>query len=260
METSTSKRTLSSVTNALKILRLFSWKRRELSFTEIQRQLDLPKSTVHRYMAALVDEGFLSKNPKTNHYRLGLSILTLGGAVFSHHELYMEALPIVEDLSFQLGETVHICFLENKKIVYLFRAESNQPDRLVTQIGRRNPVHCTSEGLCILAFQPKDYIEEFLEQRFTAYTEHTLTDPQNIRNELEKIRKDDYCILNSAFFDNYMSIAAPIRDYKEDVVASLSVIGYTARLLQKNTTYIIQKVKEAALRISEHSGYIKDKF
>lgn len=255
MNESVPKKTLSSVTNALKILRLFSWKQRELSFTEIKNQLNLPKSSVHRYITALVEEGLLSKNPKTNHYRLGLSILSLGGAVFRHNELYMEALPIVEDLAKELDETVHICFLENQKVVYLFRIESSHPDRLVTQIGRKNPVHCTSEGLTILAFQPEDYVEAFLKQEFTAYTKHTLTDPKAIRKQLEKIRREDSCLLDSAFYENYMSIAAPIRDYTEDVVASLSVIGHSHRLMKKNTKNILAKVKEAARDISEHLGY-----
>ena len=252
---STNKKTLSSVTNTLKVLRLFSWKQPELSFTEIKEQLQLPKASTHRYITALVNNGLLAKNPKTNHYRLGLSILSLGGAVYRHNELYMEALPIMEALSKELDETVHICFLENNKVVYLFRVESDNPDRLVTQIGRTNPVHSTSEGLSILAFQPEHYIHSFLQQNFTAYTKYTLTSSEAIDQELKQIQKQDYCLLDSAFFENYMSIAAPIRDYTEDVVASLSVIGQSARLMQKDTDVLIRKIKEAAQDISEHLGY-----
>jgi DNA-binding IclR family transcriptional regulator len=255
LQTPADKKTLSSVTNTLKVLRLFSWKQPELSFTEIKEQLQLPKSSTHRYISALVDNGLLSKNPKTNHYRLGLSILSLGGAVFRHNELYMEALPIIEELSQEIDETVHICFMENNKVVYLFRVEGSEPDRLVTQIGRTNPVHSTSEGLSILAFQPESYINSFLKQNFTAYTKHTLTTPNEILTELKTIREQDYCLLDSAFFENYMSIAVPIRDYTEDVVASLSVIGQSARLMQKDIDYLVPTLKEAAEDISEHLGY-----
>lgn len=251
------KEILSSVTNAMRILRLYTPKQRELSFTEISRKLDLTKGNANRLISILVNEGFLSKNPKTNHYRLGLSILGLGGAIFRHHELYKEAIPIVKELSYNLGETVHICLLENEKVVYLFRNEGKHPDRLVTQIGRTSPLHCTSEGLCILAFQDNNYIEEFLKKPLFPYTPYTMTEPSRLYNHLLDIREKDYCLLDSSYYEGYTSIATPIRNYTDQVVASLSVIGHSSRYTEENVENIIADMKNAANEISEHLGYIK---
>nr|WP_087972352.1 IclR family transcriptional regulator C-terminal domain-containing protein [Oceanobacillus rekensis] len=154
-------------------------------------------------------EGFLTKNPKTNHYRLGLAILSLGGAIFSHHELYEEALPIVSDLSKTLDESVHICLMENEKVVYLFRIESRHPDRLVTQIGRTNPLHCTSEGLCILAFQSDDYIKKVLQKELYAYTPYTVTQPDELVSLLSEIREKDYCLLKSSYYETIRALLPP---------------------------------------------------
>lgn len=183
------KAILSSVKNAMRILRLFKKGQEELSVTEITRLIGLPKSTTHRLVSGLVDEGFLSKNPKTNHYRLGLTLLTLGGVVFSHRDLYLEAQPIVDNLVDELGETAHICLLEDHEVVYLFRKECDRPERLLTYMGRKNPIHCTSEGLAIMAFQKQKRINSFLKNTFYSYTEFTLTDPKELRDEMSKIRK-----------------------------------------------------------------------
>lgn len=249
------KNTLSSVTNAMRILRLFKPKQMELNFTEITRQTNLPKGTVHRLIASLEREGFISKNPKTKHYRLGLSILSLGGIIFSHHELYKEGIPILKEVSETLDESAHLCLMENEKIVYLFRVESRHPDRLVTQIGRMNPIHCTSEGLCILAFQSDEYIRGFLKQDFYAYTAHTVTNPEQLLELLSGIREEDYCLLESSYYEGYTTIASPIRDHEGEVVASLSVIGNSDRITDERKDAFIHEIKEGAQSISEHLGY-----
>lgn len=246
---------LSSVTNALKILRLFTPKQKELSFTQIVQRTNLPKSSVHRVLTTLTKEGFLSKNPRNNHYRLGLAILGLGGVIFSHHQLYKEALPIVKELSNRLDESAHICLMEHLEVVYLFRIESRHPDRLLTQIGRKNPIHCTGEGLCILAFQDAEIINRLLHTQLYPFTPHTPTKPAEIRALLSSIQKDDYCLLKDAYYENYTSIAAPIRDYQGHVVSSLSVIGHNKRITEHKQEYVIQEVKKAAKNISEHLGY-----
>lgn len=251
------KEILSSVINAMRILRLYNHKQRELSFTEITEKLALTKGTASRLISTMVKKGFLTKNPKTNHYRLGLAILSLGGIIFSHHELYKEAIPIVKNLSEVLEESVHICLMENNKVVYLFRNESKHPDRLVTQMGRTGPLHCTSEGLCILAFQTEHFIRAFLNRPLFAYTVNTITDHDRLYNHLLTIRKDDYCLLESTYYENYTSIATPIRNYNEDVVASLSVIGHSSRFTTHNIDDIITKMKKASYQISEHLGYVQ---
>ncbi|RST57507.1 IclR family transcriptional regulator [Siminovitchia terrae] len=247
--------TLSSVTNALRILRLFSQKQKELSFTDIVQLSHLPKSSTHRTVATLVKEGFLSRNPRTNHYRLGLAILSLGGVIFSHHELYKEALPIVKRLSETLDESAHICLMENMEVVYLFRVESRHPDRLLTQIGRKNPIHCTSEGLCILAFQDESTITQLLQSELYPYTPYTLTHRNDLLSLIADIQKNDYCLLENTYYENYTSIAAPIRDYTGKVVSSLSVIGHSSRMTGKKQEIFIEKIKDAAGKISEYLGH-----
>lgn len=249
------RRTLSSVTNALRILRLFSNERKELSFTEIRHLIQLPKSTTHRLISSLVREGFLTRNPKNRKYRLGLTILKLGGVIFSHRELYNEAVPIAKKLSKSLDETTHICFIENKEVTYLFRIESNNPDRLLTQIGRKNPIHCTSEGLCIIAFQSKRIIDRFIHSPHYAYTPKTLTEPDALRNCLKQIRKDGYFVAEDMYYENYTSIAAPIRDYTGLVVSSLSIIGHSSRIKEKGVELIIEKLTNSAKNISRKLGY-----
>ncbi|OLN22048.1 hypothetical protein BTO30_11550 [Domibacillus antri] len=249
------KKTLSSVTNAMRLLRLFTPKQPELSITQMTKLSGIPKSSVHRLVLILTKEGFLSKNPRTNHYRLGLSILTLGGVIFSHRELYKEGFPTVKKMAELLDESTHICLLEEDHVVYLFRAESSHPDRLLTQIGRKNPVYCTAEGLCILAFQEEKTIERALSGERYAYTLKTVTNKKEIKHILADIRERGFCILHGSYYEHYTSIAVPIRDHTGSVVSSLSVIGHSSRLTGDRAEEAAFKMMKAADDISKHLGF-----
>lgn len=249
-----SKSILSSVVRAMSILRLFNQERKELSFMEIVRLTNIPKSSVHRLITSLINEGFLTKNPRTSHYRLGLDVLGLGGVVYSRHKLYREALPLVKKLSEELEESVHICFLENKEVTYLFRVESYHPDNLITQIGRKNPIHCTSEGLCILAYQSHRKIQQVLASQLYPYTDQTLTSRNELMKEFKNIRRDGYCIAEDTYFKKYTGIAAPIRNHMGEVVSSLSSIGKTSRLHERGMHNVACKIRDYAQEISEYLG------
>ncbi len=253
--TTKDKYILSSVKNAMRILRLFNAKQKELGLTSIADQIQVPKSTAHRMISILMKENFLSQNPRTGKYRLGLSLLTLGGVISTHHEMYKEALPTVHSLVNQLNETAHICLLENDEVAYLFRKESERHHRLITQIGRKNPIHCTSEGLCILAFQDQKTIERVLSMPMYPYTSATLTQPEQIMDELENIRQKGYAISKDEFYDGFVGIAAPIRDYTQNIVSSLSIIGSTATITPERYHFFIEEIMKAAAEISEHLGY-----
>lgn len=242
----------------MRILRLFKVGREEFSVTEIARLTNLPKSTASRLITMMADEGFLSKNPKTNHYRLGLSILSLGGVINSHRELFVEAQPIVHRIVDELGETAHICLLENEEVAYLFRTEGKDSARLLTYMGRKNPIHCTSEGLAILAFQDDKLIQKYLEKDLYSYTPSTIVDKNKLLEYLINVKNSGYAVSKDHYYEGFVGIAAPIRDYTESVVASVSVIGPTTRISEEKYPYFIEKITKAAEEISMLMGYYFD--
>ncbi|RSL33576.1 IclR family transcriptional regulator [Salibacterium salarium] len=250
---------LSSVQNAMTILNLFkSSKHNDLSVAEIAKKTGLAKSTAHRLISTLTKEGFLSKNPRTGEYRVGLSLLTLGGVISVHKEIYQAAFPLVESLVKEIKETCHICLIEQFEVVYYYRVKRKDPETLVTNIGRKNPIHCTSEGLALLAFQDEAYIEQVLNNGLPSFTNETMTTPSVIRDRLASIKEKGYVIATEEYYKGYIGIAVPIRDYSANVVSSLAMIGPVDRITEANYSYYITKLKETAAEISEEMGYYGD--
>ena len=76
-----------SIERAITILKAFSPEKEELSVTELGRQLGLHKSTVSRLLTSLQREGLVENNPVTRKYRLGITLVALGGLVLQRLDL-----------------------------------------------------------------------------------------------------------------------------------------------------------------------------
>ncbi|WP_156288909.1 IclR family transcriptional regulator [Oceanobacillus salinisoli] len=246
---------LSSVKNALRILKSFSTFEPTKKVSELAEQLGLAKSTVSRLLSTLASEGFVIKDEKTSEYRLGLSVLTLGGIVTNNLEIHNEAAPVLYKLVNDTGETAHLAIMDGLDTIYIHKEECNHPVRILTHLGRRNPSYCTSSGKVLLAFNDSSIVEEVIEKGLVAYTENSITDPNRLREELETIRKQGYAVSTEELTEGTKSVAAPIRDYTGKVVSAITVVGPIQRMKDYKIPDIAKKVIKAGKDASERLGY-----
>lgn len=249
---------LSTVQNALRILRSFAIAEPEKRVTDLASELGLGKSTVSRLLATLASEGFVVQDRETKKYRLGFSVLTLNTVLTSNMEVNRESLPVLERLVHELGETAHIATLAGTDVGYLNVVECKRPIPILSHVGRRNPVHCTSSGKVLLAYQNKSVINQFVDRGLERYTANTITDADEFRSILANIKAQEYGTSVSEIREGVASIAAPIRDYTGRVVYALTVVGPMQRLHVHNPV-VADKVKLASREISRRLGYIRNR-
>ena len=248
---------LSSVKNALRILRCFTMDEPEKKVSELSTILGLNKSTVSRTMSTLASEGFVYKDAETKKYRLGLSILSLSGIVNGTIDVYHESQPILNRLVDITSESVNISILDNLDVIYLNKIECNHPDKSLTPIGKRNPSYCTSSGKLLLAYSNKDVVESIFQKGLQKFTKNTVTDPERLLSDLEEIKANGYAYCVEEFQDSVSAIAAPVYDYKGKVIAAVAVVGPKQRIQQHKVQGIAKNTIHAALEISERLGYRK---
>ncbi|PLS01814.1 IclR family transcriptional regulator [Neobacillus cucumis] len=255
----TNKKTsvLQSVQNGLRILQLFTTENPIWGITEIANALQMNKSTVSRLVSDLIMEGFLQK--EGSKYRLGFSLLSISGVITSHLEIHRESKDILKNLVSELGETAHISILEGKEVTYVHKIECKNPVPLLSSIGKRNPLTCTSSGKILLAFHNKNFIESILAEGLPRMGPNSETDPDQLKSQLIQIKKQGYSICIDEMHENSVSIAAPVRDYTEEVVAAVSVVGTRDRIQNNKINRFTERVLEAANEVSIRLGYIPDK-
>lgn len=243
---------------ALGILDLLANGSLELGPSKISEQTGLHKSTVHRLLQVLERHRLIEKKAQNGKYRLGLKLFELGSKAVAQLDLRECALPYLERLVLETGETAHICVLDGDRMLSIANVESPRTLRTPSTVGRRTPLHCTSVGKALLAFLPEDEQDELIKKlELTAYTRHTLTKPARLKAELKLIRQLGYAMDDEEIEEGLRCIGAPVMDYTGRVVAAMSIAGPAFRLTEERIPAVAQSVVEAANELSVELGYKK---
>ena len=144
------------------ILEVFSTEEPELGVTEIAGRTGLHKSTAHRFLVNLEAVGLLERDARTQRDRLGLRMFEMGGIVLEQMSLWDEALPFLEGLVADSGETGHLAVLERGEAIYIEKVEARRALRIPSAMGRGYPAHATSLGKVLLSDLGEDEVREIL--------------------------------------------------------------------------------------------------
>lgn len=244
-----------SIERAISILKAFSADEPEFGVVQLSRRLDLPKSTVFRLLNALQQGGLISQNQESGKYRLGLDLITLANNALAYTDLQRIARPFLRWLADELEETVNLSILDRTEVINIEQFVS--PGRLVIRVGwvgRRMPAHAVSSGRAILAFMPEEDLGRILEGPLSAHTSNTITDREELLNELAQIRKQGYAATFEEFEVGLNAVSAPIRNHEAHIVASVSVSGPAYRITRDRVPEIAAQVVRTTHQIARELG------
>ncbi|HEC08583.1 MAG TPA: IclR family transcriptional regulator [Acidimicrobiales bacterium] len=245
---------LQSVTNALRILREFSYRDPVLGVSELARRLDLGKSTTHRLLTTLAAEGFVTQTA-SGQYRLGVTLWELGSLMVHSLELREVAHPVLEALRNQVNETVHLAVLDGNEVVYVDRFESAATLRMFSRLGNRMPAHSTSSGKAILAWSDPPVVARVIRAGLPKITPRTITAPTAFEHALERARKVGFVVSVDESEPGVSSVGAPVFDFSGKVVAGVSVAGPGTRMRRGSLNRYGRSVRAAADEISRLMGH-----
>lgn len=246
---------LSSVANALRLIKAFSDEEYEIGISGLAKRLGLAKSTVHRLASTLCEDGMLEQNAEDGKYRLGLALFEVGALVRRKMDFTAEARPYLRSLMAKTGETVHLAVLDHGSVLYIITHESRQAIRMSGNVGTRAPVHSTAVGKALLAFQPEEVIDRVVARGLPASTPNTITDAKALRRELAAVRSRGSAVDDEESELGLRSIAAPIRNDAGSVVASISIAGPVHRVARKALLGWSRELVDAADAISQRLGW-----
>lgn len=247
---------LQSVRRALLALELIS-EHGELGVTELGRKLGVHKATASRLIATLAERGFVERDPLTEKYRLGYGLISLAGAAVGGNDLVRAARPILDELAERTTETVNLGVLTGDSVVYVDQITGTRAIVSVSWVGRRTPLHCTSNGKVILAFSSEVERERLLRSPLTKLTPRTITDVRKLRAQLEEIRVRGYAQTMEELEEGLNAVSAPVRGMNGELVAALSVSGPAFRMRPVDLPRMGKLTAEAARAISRRLGFVE---
>lgn len=252
---------INAIEKALQILSVFIPHNQELGTLEIAHRLGFNKATVSRTLLILAKHGFLNKNPATKKFKLGHAVLNLGLAVSRSlkNDMVQIAKPYIDDLRDEVEESVILEVLSGRYTVMAYIADGPRRVRLAGSIGDMLPIHVAAGAKAILAHSSSQIVDNLLEKKLPQLTEHTITDPKILKDQLKEIRKTGISFDLEEHDLDITAMAAPIFNREEQAVAAVVVAGPSQRIPRKPDSEIALLLKKTALSISRQLYFPADK-
>jgi DNA-binding IclR family transcriptional regulator len=243
---------LSSVDRALRLLEELA-RHGPLGATDLANRTGCAKATAFRLARTLQGRGFVVQNPDAT-YRLGPRCLLLATGVHASFDVRREALPAMEALRDETGETVQLTVLEGTDVVYVEQVASSKPVRSVGTMGQRAPAHCVSGGLSLLAALPFDRVRALLPNPLPRPTSASIPSLERLAAELERIRVRGYAVNRGGFRSDVGGVGTSVIDAHGRAVAALNICVPLFRLEELGVERLGGLVARAAADVSQGSS------
>lgn len=226
-----------------------------MGVVELAGQLNLPKTTVHGILRTLRDVGFVEQDPESGKYQLGAALLHMGSSYLDGNELRTRALNWSDSLAARSRESVRIGTLHEGSVLIVHHVFRPDDSLQVLDVGTLLPVHATALGKALLAESP--YTVSLLGE-LERFTPATITDPEELRAQLDEIRERGWAAEIEELIEGEASYAAPIKDRRGVLVGAIGISGPVERLLSggEPSAELISYVREAARAVSRDLGAI----
>lgn len=246
---------IQSLVKASNILEFMKPVNKEYTIAEISEGVDIPPSTTHRILNTLIGCDYVMKDERTHLYKLGPGLISLGIAATSNINLQEDAYPILKALSKVTEEDAFLMIKSGNKGLVIAKAEGPHSLKVVEHFGLEIPLHMGAIRKVLLAFQPEKYIDFYLNEKLTPYINGGVPDKDKLIEELKHIKETHVSISTSEYIKNGGGIAAPVFDYKKDIVASIGIIAPSYRITPDNQEELVKQVSYYANELSKKLGY-----
>jgi DNA-binding IclR family transcriptional regulator len=230
------------VDKAIAILKQFSTTEPQLGMSELARRLDLSKSTAHRLLGSLLKAGMVAQDPGTRRYMLGREAVQLGYTAIYSDPLLHVALPYLHYLAGQLSEAVYLAErrgLEAAPVLQVLSPVIQEQLGWYTTI----PLHSTSAGKVLLAYSAEGVLQAVLDEGLARDTEYTITDPAELRKQVQRVREDGHAMCFEEEELGYNGVGVPVKNPEGQVIAALAIAGPSYRLTRDQAVASVEKLK-----------------
>lgn len=239
---------------ALKVLEALAQSREALSASEVAGIIGVERSTAYRMLMTLIEAGYVVRDQRARTYRLGYKVLTLSQALLSGNEKTELVAASLREISARTGEAAHYSVLGLDCAVLVQRALGTQLVTIDFHIGDRAPLHCTSIGKVLLAYQDATVIEAAILRGLPRLARKTITDPTRLRAELRKVRAQAYAYDDMEFADDMRCVAVPVIEKDGHVTSGISLSGPASRYSRQKLLELRDCAMVAARELSFNLG------
>jgi IclR family transcriptional regulator, pca regulon regulatory protein len=239
-----------SFVRGLDVVRSFSRHRPRMTLSEVAEETHMTRAAARRFLLTLVREDYAQSDGK--YFELKPKVLDLGFAYLASMTLWDIAEPVMRSVVEKTQESCSIAVLDGAEIVYVARVPTNRVMTIGLNIGSRLPGHCTSMGRVLLsALSEKEQNERLGEVDLQKLTSLTITSRLKLREELRKVGRQGWSIVDQELEFGLRAIAVPIRNRAGVVTAAMNLGCHAGRVsVETMTEKFLPILKDASAQIT----------
>lgn len=229
------------------------------TLTALAVDLDQSPATLYRVLTTFQGRGLVEFDETAQVWSIGAGTFLIGAGFLRRTSLVDSARPILRALMAATGETANLGIERGGEVLFVSQVETQSNIRAFFPPGSTSEMHASGIGKALLAFMPADRRAAVLNGRpLTRYTDHTLTDPAALDDDLAVSRGRGFAVDADEKTDGMRCIAAPVYDAFGEAVAGISVSGPTSRIHDSDIVRLATEVTAAARQLSTALGAVPD--
>ncbi|MGB9797883.1 MAG: IclR family transcriptional regulator [bacterium] len=246
-----------SVEKMGKILRFLAEHPEGAPLKEMSRELGINPSTLHHLLATMKVIGYIEEEDE--RYRIGLGLVGIVSRYLARTNLFTASYHEAKRLRDKFNETVAVAAYQAGVDYSIIELPSNNYIQINLAIPPSDvpALHATASGKIFLAYSSPEFVSEYIREKgLHKFTSNTITEPESLLKELERIRERGYALDRGEHREGVLCVTAPIFDANCDLVGAIGIITLLFKHSEEEIGEFIRGVTEAAKKISGKLGYL----
>ena len=228
-----SKDFVQSLDRGLSIMKVFNAENPKLTLSEVAELTGFTRATARRFLLTLESLNYVGSTGR--YFFLKPRVLELGYAYLNSFSLVNIAQGHLEEMATEVRESCSASVLEGSNVIYVCRASANRIMTINLAVGTQLPAYATSMGRVLLASMNEDELDRYFDSAvIEKLTSRTITDEDELRRIIAKVREDGYAINAEELEEGVQSVSVPVRGKDGKVLAAANVSAHSSRVSEED--------------------------
>jgi DNA-binding IclR family transcriptional regulator len=248
---------IQSIEVGARLLEALAAEPRPMMLRDLAAAAGMPPAKAHRYLVSFARMGLVEQEPGSGRYGLGPFALQLGLAGLARLDPYRLALPVLEELSATLDQTVAAAVWGNHGATIVRWLESSQPVTASLRTGAVMPLTRSASGRMFLAFLPPARTAKLTREELLLNARAGLSPASGdeLARIVEQTRRHGLARATGDMVPGVSGLAAPVFDCNGALVLGLVALGYAGTFDATWDGPNAAALREGATRLSARLGY-----
>ncbi len=246
-----SKKTLSAVEKALRIVEVVAATGEPVSMAQIERATGLPRPTAHRVTTDLVKLNYLQRDVHSRTVCEGRKLIEIALGVVRSSGPQAQRREILADLARDTGETCYFGVLRGLQVILVEHAASTASLAVRMDGHDELPAHASAAGKLLLALLPEDQCSSLIwSAPLARLSTATITDKRKLLAALAEIRRTSIGIEDGEHIVGVTGIAVAVQSRGGDSYGAVALAAPAPRLALADAVRLVPHLRTAASRLA----------